>query len=476
MISAAEQLLIELINRARLDPQAEADRYLGGDLNQGIGAGTLTNFTRQPLAGNDALNRAADAHSQHMLNVNMFEHTGIGDGTPGSRATGQGYGTNQVSENISARFENPTIDLNAAILENHRGLFQSPTGHRQNMLNNNDREVGVGQQGGPYFFQGQTWQTSMVTEKFSSFSNDIFLTGVFYNDTNNDNFYSIGEAVGNQTVTMGAMNAVTAAAGGYQIDVGNTTGFQNVMYANVNVNLEFTGQNVKFDIVDGASVYTSTNINIVSGVNMVQLLGLNNLAINGGAGNEILNGNSGNNYINGGVGTDLMTGGAGNDTYTIDNLNDVIVEQAGGGDDAVYSFNDAALSGNIETLILAPTAQNAISGFGDGNVNQIFGNEFNNVIYGRGNVDRLGGGAGDDIFVMAMGDQAANLQEQITDFEGAGVAGGDRMGLSGFGPGATVVQVSTNSYEVRDAGNVAQASFILEGVTTALTADDYYFT
>lgn len=96
-------------------------------------------------------------------------------------------------------------------------------------------------------------------------------------------------------------------------------------------------------------------------------------------------------------------------------------------------------------------------------------------MYGRGNIDRLGGGAGDDIFVMAMGDQSASQQEQITDFEGAGVVGGDRMGFGGFGPGATVVQVSANSYEVRDANNVAQASFILEGVTTALIADDYYF-
>lgn len=34
-ISAAEQLLIELINRARLDPLAEAQR-LGIDLNAGL--------------------------------------------------------------------------------------------------------------------------------------------------------------------------------------------------------------------------------------------------------------------------------------------------------------------------------------------------------------------------------------------------------------------------------------------------------
>ena len=196
-------------------------------------------------------------------------------------------------------------------------------------------------------------------------------------------------------------------------------------------------------------------------------------------GNDLANhitGNSGNNYINGGLGTDVMQGGGGNDTYTVDNLNDVIVELASDGDDAVYSEIDVQLSGNIETAILSPTFATAVSAFGDAGNNQLFGNEFANILYGRGGLDRMGGGGGDDIFVMAMGDQAANVQEQITDFEGAGIAGGDRMGFSGFGAGATVVQVGTSSYEVRDAGNVAQASFILEGVTTALTVDDYYFT
>ena len=222
-------------------------------------------------------------------------------------------------------------------------------------------------------------------------------------------------------------------------------------------------------------IETLVSFDMPNFVERLTMTGAGNSGTNGNDLANIINGNSGNNYINGGAGTDLMTGGSGNDTYTIDNLNDVIVELAGGGDDAVYSFNDAQLSGNIETLILASTASNAISGFGDGNANQIFGNEFDNVIFGRGGLDRLGGGAGDDIFVIQNGDQAANVQEQITDFEGAGVAGGDRMAFGGFGPGAMLVQVSTSSYEVRDANNVAQASFVLEGVTIALTADDYYF-
>ena len=39
-LTAAEQYLLELINRARLDPQAEADRY-GVGLNSGLAGGRI---------------------------------------------------------------------------------------------------------------------------------------------------------------------------------------------------------------------------------------------------------------------------------------------------------------------------------------------------------------------------------------------------------------------------------------------------
>ena len=39
-LSASEQLLIEMINRARLDPEGEAALF-GIDLNQGLSTGTL---------------------------------------------------------------------------------------------------------------------------------------------------------------------------------------------------------------------------------------------------------------------------------------------------------------------------------------------------------------------------------------------------------------------------------------------------
>src|SRR5687767_10501834 len=49
--TAFEQYVIELINRARANPSAEAKRY-GIDLNEGLAGGTISSGARQPLAIN----------------------------------------------------------------------------------------------------------------------------------------------------------------------------------------------------------------------------------------------------------------------------------------------------------------------------------------------------------------------------------------------------------------------------------------
>lgn len=53
-ISAAEQYAIELVNRARLNPVAEAKRF-GIGLNDGIADGTISNAAKQVLAPHQAL-------------------------------------------------------------------------------------------------------------------------------------------------------------------------------------------------------------------------------------------------------------------------------------------------------------------------------------------------------------------------------------------------------------------------------------
>lgn len=191
----------------------------------------------------------------------------------------------------------------------------------------------------------------------------------------------------------------------------------------------------------------------------------------GGSGNDVITGNDVANVINGAGGADRMIGGGGNDVYAVDNSLDQVIERAGGGHDAVYSRVDLQLAGNVETLILT---RNAIQAFGDATNNQVFGNNAENVLYGQGGNDYLLGLGGDDIFVITP---EAGAFDVVGDFQGAGAAGGDRMGISGFGAGAKVYQVSQTSFEIRSADNSITQQFVLQGHDgSALDAGDYYFT
>ena len=72
--TALEQMLLELINRARLDPAAEAARF-GIDLNEGVPSNQIISpVSKQPLAMNETLLLVARAHSQDMIDRDYFEH------------------------------------------------------------------------------------------------------------------------------------------------------------------------------------------------------------------------------------------------------------------------------------------------------------------------------------------------------------------------------------------------------------------
>src|SRR5215212_5945141 len=69
--TAEEQFMLELINRARATPLAEANRYKVA-LNEGLAPHTLTADSRQPLAFNQNLISSARSHSQWMLTAKSF--------------------------------------------------------------------------------------------------------------------------------------------------------------------------------------------------------------------------------------------------------------------------------------------------------------------------------------------------------------------------------------------------------------------
>jgi len=297
--TAFEQLALELINRARLDPAGEAARF-GISLNEGLAANTISATAKQPLAGNSALVDAARGHTQHMINTDQFGHSGIGDGDIGTRAIARGYtGFSTLGENISA-----FSGTNQAVttVDIHRGLFVDSgiagRGHRLNILENNFREVGVGQLTGAFRFSpgGAEFQSTLQTQDFGTRGANFFITGVAFTDRDNDSFYDVGEARGSVTVTVkrAAVQTgtdITEAAGGYDIGVATITGSivrfsGGGLAAPVDVTLAGAQANAKVDLIGTSKIASSVSSTLGTGAKDLKLLGV---AAMNGTGNTLAN-------------------------------------------------------------------------------------------------------------------------------------------------------------------------------------------
>ncbi|MFN9721505.1 MAG: CAP domain-containing protein [Planctomycetota bacterium] len=225
-----EQLLLELINRARANPTAEANRY-GLGLNDGLAAGTITTSAKQPLAPHQILINIAGAHSQDMLDRDYFNHTtqGTTNGS-GERAVAAGYPApaTAVGENIAWGGSTGPIDNNAQVYARHEGLFRS-AGHRQNMLHPPYEEAGTGIRYGQFTSSGTTYNAAMVTENFGIRSVNPYITGIVYTDANSDDFYDIGESIRSGSVTATNVNSGTT----FTDTIGNSGAYGVIVPAGV---------------------------------------------------------------------------------------------------------------------------------------------------------------------------------------------------------------------------------------------------
>jgi Ca2+-binding RTX toxin-like protein len=126
--------------------------------------------------------------------------------------------------------------------------------------------------------------------------------------------------------------------------------------------------------------------------------------LQGLGGNDTLLGGGGNDLLDGGTGDDRMTGGIGNDTYVVDNVGDVVTENANEGMDTVQSSITYTLGANVEILTLTGSA--AINGTG---------NALNNILTGNSAPNIVTGGVGNDTYYIAAGDTVVEQANQGTD-------------------------------------------------------------
>ncbi|MFN4128551.1 MAG: CAP domain-containing protein [Paracoccaceae bacterium] len=400
-ITAAEQLLIELVNRARLDPLAEAARY-GIDLNQGLDSGTLNGSAKQVLAPNTLLHQAAEGHSQWMLDTDTFSHTGLNGSSPHERMVAAGYEFIPAwtsGENLAFAASTARVSETAMIVQNHEQLFRS-AGHRENFLSDGYREIGVSQVIGAFTF-GQTTYThsSMLTENFAAQGSALLVTGVVQSDPDRDGFYTPGEGIAGTLFTALDQRAVSAEAGGYALNLPTgATGLVEVSAttatATLRLSLDMAGRNAKLDIVDGTEVRTSASATLHAGITKATLLGVQSLSLIGGAAAETLIANSGNTLIGGGAGNDLIYGGSGHDRLYGGLGNDTVF--GGAGNDQLFGSagRNQLFGGDGADFIQASTGGDFIGG-GAGN-DTIRGSAGADTIYGGAGNDNLAGGAGND--------------------------------------------------------------------------------
>ena len=344
MLSAAEQLLIEMINRMRLDPEGEAERF-GIDLNEGLAAGTLDGSARQVLAPNELLHDAADAHGAWMLEEDTFSHTGVDGSSPGDRMAAAGYdfsGRYASGENITYRGSTGSIDLDSLMEESHhRDLFLSE-GHRVNMLHDFYSEIGVSQTEGVFTSGSNSFNASMVVENFAVSGSNVFLTGVSYTDSDNDDFYSIGEGRAGVQIQAAGQTTRTQTAGGYAIALTAASDVA-VTLGSIGLLVDLSDGNGKLDLVNDDDVTTSVNTTLTSAAGSLTALGVGDIDLTGHDGADVLVGNKGDNTLDGGAGTDQVL-------YDL-NFADVTITQTDGGVTVVTEGVGTDTLLNIETIV-----------------------------------------------------------------------------------------------------------------------------
>ena len=385
-MTAHEVYLLQMINRARLDPLGEAARY-GIDLNAGLSAGTITSTPKQPLAPNQFITTAAQNHTQWMLDTDTYTHSGAGGSSPGSRMSAAGYsftGNWTWSENIAIRWRSygTPFDMKTAVDELHASLFQSAA-HRRGMLKDVLQEAGIGVRMGD--FQGHN--SAMVTEDFGKSGTGQFLTGVTYLDANGDKFYTPGEGKSGISIVAQLVGAATGStvssnpAGDYTMKL--ASGEYMVTFSGaglvgpLSAFITVAAINIELDVFKSDALASSATARLGANVRELDLLGTANLDGTGNALANLIVGNKGANVIDGGAGADSLVGGAGFDTFKFkagEANGDVVVDFAGNGSAAGDSLLFEGYGAAAQLVALG------------NNQYRITGNGFNDVITVNGAV------------------------------------------------------------------------------------------
>jgi Ca2+-binding RTX toxin-like protein len=256
------------------------------------------------------------------------------------------------------------------------------------------------------FNQGIDSVTSSVSFTLGTDVENLTLTGTAANGT--------GNILANRITGNNSANTLTGGDGNDTLDggLGNDT-----MDGGSGADTYFVNSTGDV-IIEAASsgidtVNSSVTRTLEADVEKLFLTGTANINGTGNALDNRLVGNAGNNNLLGLVGADTMIGGLGNDFYEVDDLGDVVTELSGEGIDGVNASITYFLPNHVEILQLLNGGA-AANGFGNTLDNQLYGNDADNNLDGKGGADRMLGGLGDDIYIVD------NLGDTVIENPGQG--------------------------------------------------------
>lgn len=266
-----EQLYLELINRARANPQAEVERlithpdpsiretyaYFGVNL-QALRAEFASIGPMPPIAMNGFLLKEARKHSRDQFDHGYQGHEDPGGKSPQQRVIDSGYPGNLAGENIYVA---------ALSVEHGHAGFEVEWGHgpngmlydrrHRNAIHGGIRDVGVGIYQGQKVVNGEVFGPQVITQTFGNPTERLpRVTGVAYYDLTGNGFYDPGEGIGGISVEIPTANwrGLTADSGGYTVPVPRVDGPLEVRFIAPGLNVTkgatiVSAQSVKVDLI-----------------------------------------------------------------------------------------------------------------------------------------------------------------------------------------------------------------------------------
>ncbi len=264
-VSSEEAYALELINRARSNPQKEA-QFLVNSGDSDIQAGisyfkvdtnkVISDFNsyekRMPLAFNKKLMQVALATAQMQIDYNAQGHTLDGRAF-GARFDDADYKYYTIGEDVYA--------YSRSVLHSHgafnidwgpgTGGVQNPPGHRHTIMGIGNasafKEIGIKVEN--TIPSGKSVGPQIVTHDVGAqrSNNNNYITGVIYDDKNNNNFYDIGEGIPNVTISpdKGKYYAITDESGAYTIPFKSSDGITKVEAFGDNFNIQVASVSLK---------------------------------------------------------------------------------------------------------------------------------------------------------------------------------------------------------------------------------------